>query len=694
MTTTSSPRVMEGLQTLLRSKDLVMALAVVLLVALLIVPLPSFMIDLLVILNLGISIGVIMLTMYVAHPMDFSVFPTLLLFITLLRLGINVASSRQILLNGEAGNVIATFGNVLVGGNYVVGIVIFVMLMIIQFSVINSGAGRVAEVAARFTLDAMPGKQLAIDADLNAGLIDEMQARERRKAIEKEADFYGSMDGATKFVRGDALAAIIIMLVNVIGGVVIGILQRGLPVMDALQSYALLTVGAGLAIQVPALLVSAGAGLIVTRSTSDQSLANEIFGQVSNFNSLAVGAIITGLLVLVPGLPKIPVLAVAVALGGAAFYVSQMQKREIKAEAAPAAVGPKEPETPEEMMEMVVVDPIELEIGYGLIPLVDENSADNLLRRITGIRRQIMSELGFVLPVVRIRDNLRLQPQVYRLKMRGQEAARGELLLDRVLAIPGSDSDEQIPGIRTTEPAFGLPAIWILEADRGRAELMGYTVVNPLSVISTHVTEIIRNNAWNLLSRQMVQEMLNQLRQKAPATVEGVVPELITLGEVQLVLRNLLRERVPIRDLTGILETLANNIAATRDTNILSEAVRQNMSQTISSLYRDESNILHVFTLSPQVESLLRNSLSSADGSLNFQIDAATAQRLLTQIGRQMEEMARLGYIPILLCPRELRLALRRLVEPSLTNLIVLAFSEVGSGTRVNAHGMVDLAQE
>jgi flagellar biosynthesis protein FlhA len=685
--------ILVALQGLLRSKDIVMALSLVLLVGMLLIPLPSFLVDLAVALSIAVSVGIVLLTMFIKQPMEFSVFPTVLLLVTLFRLGINVSVSRLILLSGDAGQIIETFGNLIVGGNYVVGVVIFLILMIIQFVVINSGAGRVAEVAARFTLDAMPGKQMAIDADLNAGLIDETQARQRRKAIESEADFYGAMDGASKFVKGDAMAAIIIMLVNILGGFVIGVLQRGMPLVTALQTYVLLTIGAGLAIQIPSLLVSAAAGLIVTRSTSETSLGTEVSAQVSNFNVLAVGAVVVALMMFVPGLPALPFGLVSLGLGAGAFFVNKAQASAValEEEANLPALRPSEPETPEQMLEMVVVDPIELEIGYSLIPIIDEDSQDNLLSRIISIRRQLMSEMGLILPVVRIRDNLRLSPQSYRIKIRGQEVALNEILLDRLLAIPGSDIEESIQGVPTSEPAFGLPAIWISSAEQNQAELKGYTVVTPLSVLCTHLTEVIRSHSSDLLSRQLVHEMLQQLRQKSPASVDGVVPEMLNLGEMQSVLRNLLRERVPIRDLSGILEVLANNAGMTRDPHILAEAVRQSMANTISGQYKDETSTLHVFTLAPQLESTLRSSLVSSEGSPGFQIDATLAQRILVKTGEQMETLAQLGHIPVLICPRELRLAFRRLTEQSLPNLILMAFSEVGQGLKVKAHGMVKL---
>ncbi len=687
MTSQTSAAPAVGLGTLLRSRDAFMAVALVVIVGLMIVPLPPLAVDLLVALNLALSLSVLLTAMYISRPLEFSVFPTALLLITLFRVGINVAASRLILLQGNAGKVIATFGDLVVGGNYVVGVVIFLILMIIQFVVITNGAGRVAEVSARFTLDAMPGKQLSIDADLNAGLIDEEQARARRRQIEIEADFYGAMDGASKFVRGDAIAAVAVVLVNIFGGFAIGMWQRNLSFMEAMQTYTLLTIGAGLAIQIPALLVSTATGLIVTRSASEGSLGNEMAGQFSNLNAMLAATVIVGALALVPGLPKLPFLLVGGTLGGAAFLIHRSQER--AALEVPEAV-PEAEERPEDMLAMLVVDPMELEIGYGLIPLVSEEQADNLLRRITSIRRQIVNELGLVLPMVRIRDNLRLAPHEYLLKIRGEEVARGELRIERHLAIPGSGAEEALPGQPTTEPAFGLPAIWISEGDKGRAELMGYTVVDPLTVLSTHLTEIVRNHAPELLSRQDVHEMLERIKQERPAAVEGLVPDLLSLGEVQAVLRNLLQERIPIRDLAGILEVLANHAGATRDADVLAEAVRQSMARTISNMYRDSQGTLHVFTLSPELESALKEALGQTQRGLGFNLAPSFGQAVLNRTGEQMERLAREGFPPVLLCARELRLAFRRLIERSLPNLAVMAFSEVSAGVKVQAHGMVE----
>jgi flagellar biosynthesis protein FlhA len=683
-------------RALLKNNDLLMAFLIVVLVAMMLVPLPTVVVDILVVINLAMSIGIMLLSLYVARPLDFSVFPSFLLIITLFRLGLNVSASRLILTEGNAGDVISTFGTLVVGSNYVVGVVIFIMLMVIQFAVINSGAGRVAEVAARFTLDAMPGKQLAIDADLNAGNIDEMEAKKRRSDVQMEANFYGAMDGASKFVRGDAVAAIIVIVVNILGGIAIGVFQRGLDAGTALQNYALVTVGAGLAIQVPALLISTASGLIVTRNTSTESLGTNVISQLSNLKMMVGATAIIGLVGVLPGIPKLPFLLVAGVLGGGSYALWRTEQKAKQAAITAKAVPPAVPttETPEQMMSQVSVDPVELEVGYALLPLVDEERADNLLHQVTNIRRQLLSELGFVIPVVRIRDNLRLGPQTYRIKVRGEEVAKGDLYVDRYLAIPGGEVDPSIRGIQTVEPAFGLPAYWIGEAEKGRSELAGYTVVTPLAALSTHLTEILRSHAGELLSRQMMQEMLNHLRQKSPASVEGVVPELLHLGDLQDVLRNLLRERIPIRDLTGVLEVLSKHAQVTRDANILAEAVRQTMALTISNMYRDNDGYVHVFTFSPILERTLRNSLNSNDGGLGFQIDPETAQQILRSAGENMEKLAQEGFLPILLCPRELRLAFRRLTEQSFPSLVVLAFSEISQGTKVKAHGMVEIPQK
>ncbi len=673
-----------------RSKDALLAVVMLMILLMIIVPLPAIVLDMLIAINLAISIGILLTSMYISRPLEFSVFPTILLMATLFRLGLNIAVSRSILLDAQAGKVIETFGSLVVGGNYVVGVVIFLMLMVIQFVVITNGTGRVAEVAARFTLDAMPGKQMAIDADLNAGLIDEVEARQRRIDIAAEADFYGAMDGSVKFVKGDATAGLIIVAVNIIGGFIIGALMYDMTIMESLQKYTLLTVGSGLVVQISALLVSTAAGLIVTRSTADSSLGSDLVGQLSNVQALTLVSAMLFAVALVPGMPKVPFLGLALALGAGAYTAWRAGQR---AEEMPV-VEETRPEAPEDMYSMLMVDPFELEIGYGLIPLVSEDRSDNLLRRITSIRRQIAGELGMVLPIVRVRDNLRLSPNEYMVKIRGEEVARGELLLERLLAIPGSQAEGNLTGVKTQEPAFGLPALWITDADKARAEMMGYTVVDPVSVLSTHLTEIVRAQAPELLGRQEVQEMIERVRQERPAAVDGLVPEQISLGGVQAVLRNLLKERVPIRDLAGIFEILANNAPITQDPGILSEAVRQRMARTLSNQYRDATNTLHVVTLSPDVEIQLKQALVSSDDGLAFQLDPSIAQSLISGLGEKMEQMAQTGNMPVLLTSREIRRALRMLIERSLPGLTILAFSEVSQGTKVQAHGMVSLVEE
>ena len=676
-------------RTLFRSNDAVLALSIIVILALMIVPLPPVALDLLIAFNFALSAGIILIAMYIHEPLEFSVFPSVLLLVTLLRLGLNVAASRLILLNAEAGKVVSTFGNFLVGGNYVVGVVVFLTLMIIQFVVITNGAGRVAEVSARFTLDAMPGKQLAIDADLNAGMITEADARKRRRAIELEADFYGAMDGASKFVRGDAIAAVAIVVVNIIGGFLVGMFQLKLTLMQALQTYTLLTVGSGMVVQIPALLVSTAAGLIVTRSSSDESLGTDVISQLANPQALSVVTVMALAMVLIPGLPPFPFLLIGGATGSAAYFLWK-RKQEL-ARLPPPAAAAAPTESPDDVSSLLGVDPIEIEIGYGLIPLVGEDKAENLLRRVTAIRRQMATELGVVLPKVRIRDNLTLASQAYRIRVRGDEVAKGEVLLDHLLAIGSSDSDGKLLGVKTTEPAFGLPAVWITESQRAQAELLSCTIVDPISVITTHLTEIIRAYVGALLGRQQVQELLERVKKESPAAVDGLIPELMTLGETQDVLRNLLRERLPVRDLPIILEVLANNARLTRDPDVLSEAVRQSLARTITNMNRHDDGKLHVFTLAPALEAQLKGSLAPTERGLGLQVDASTAQQLVRKTGEEMEKMATQGYQPILLCAREVRLAFRRFVERVLPNLVVIAFSEVTSGVPVQAHGVVDV---
>jgi flagellar biosynthesis protein FlhA len=683
----STARATAALGQIGRYSDILMAVAVVSIIAMMIVPLPKVLLDILISVNLAASLTILLVAMYTQQPLQFSSFPSLLLIATLYRLGLNISSSRLILLEGDAGQVIKTFGSFVIGGNYVVGVVVFLILVVIQFVVITNGAGRVAEVAARFTLDAMPGKQMAIDADLNAGLITAEQARERRRGIEREANFYGAMDGASKFVKGDAIAGIVIIIVNIIGGFVIGILQRGLDPMQALGQYTLLTVGDGLVTQIPALLISTAAGIIVTRSAAEADMGRDVGGQVlGNPRALGVVAGLMALFVLIPGLPKAPFIVISTIFGGLAYLLQQQRRLAAQAPAAPPAAPAT---TPEEVTQLLALDPMELEIGYGLIPLVDAGQGGNLLSRISLIRRQIALDLGIVLPTIRIRDNLQLPPNAYAIMLRGVPIARGEARPDRYLAMNAGLATEPVDGVPTTEPTFGLPALWIDPADRERAELSGYAVVDPASVVTTHLTEVIRANAHHLLTRQDVQHLLNTIKNDHGAVVNELIPELLSLGELQQVLQRLLRERISIRDLVTILEALANHARATRDIVALTEFVRQALGRAITDRYTEEDGRLYVMTLHPSLQRVFSEALQSTETGPTLAVEPALVQRFIQRVSAQMEQLAAAGHQPILLCPGPLRPALRRLTERALPTLVVLSYNEVATGVEVHATGMI-----
>jgi flagellar biosynthesis protein FlhA len=677
----------------LQIPDLTMAVAAIVVIGLMVIPLPAIVLDMLLAVNLVSALTVLLVSMYVTEPLQFSVFPALLLVLTLFRLGLNVAATRLILLSGEAGTVIGAFGEFVVGGNFVVGVVIFLILMIIQFVVITNGAGRVAEVAARFTLDAMPGKQLAIDADLNAGLINEGEARRRRRAIEMEADFYGAMDGASKFVRGDAIAAVVIVLVNIFGGFGVGVFQQGMPLVQALQTFTLLTVGDGLVSQIPALLISTATGIMVTRAASEANLGRDVVGQFSaNPRAIGIASGVLLILALIPGLPKLPFILV----GGLGLYCAYslfkgQARASLAEEAAQQAETTAAAKQPENVVDLLQLDPMELEIGYGLIPLVDQEQGGNLLSRITLIRRQLAMDLGVVLPTIRVRDNLQLRPNTYVVKLRGVEVARGELMVNNFLAMNPGTAEDGLEGIPTTEPAFGLPAIWIGAGLRENAELLGYTVVDPASVLTTHLTEVIKTHAPAIVSRQDVKGLVDNLRRDYSALIDELVPNLLTLGEIQKVLQNLLRERVSVRDLVSILEALADAARTTKDTDLLTEYARRALARSITSLYKDEQGNLAAMMLAPQVDAALSGSLQQSDQGTQIAVDPQTAQRLLQRIGREMERMAQQGYQPVLICSSRLRLPLRRLTERSLPNLTLLSFGEIVPQINVVSAGLVTL---
>jgi len=676
--------------------DLIMAIAVLGVVVMLIVPLPEWLLDTLLVVNLAGAALIFLTTLYVQEPLQFSVFPSLLLIATLFRLSLNIAATKLILGTGSAGRVIEAFGNFVVGGDYVVGVVAFLILVIVQFVVITNGAGRVAEVAARFTLDAMPGKQMAIDADLNAGLITEEQAKERRKAIEEEADFYGAMDGASKFVRGDAIAAVLIIIINIVGGFLIGLRNGQGDAMTILRTYTLLTVGEGLVAQIPALFISTAAGILVTRTATQTHIGQDLLSQL--FSRARPAWIVAGMLVtmaLVPGFPIIQLLLLAVALGGIGYVVTQGDRaRSRRVETAPKRQpAPETSKGPEAVLPLLTVDTIELELGLGLLGLVDASVGGDLVERINLIRRQTALELGIVLPSVRIRDNLQLKNEQYAIKIKGETVATGEVRPQYLLAMGADDPQqmESLGGIPTREPAFGLTAYWIPASRRDAAEMMGYTVVEPTAVVATHLTEVIKQHAADILTRQDVQTLLDHTKQQNAAVVQELVPDLMTVGEVQKVLQHLLRERIPIRDLGTILETLADYAPRTKDPDQLGELVRAALARTITRQYLSSDGTLYVMTLEPSLEGRLRDCVQPTASGLQLAIDTAFASALLREVGAQAEQMATMGYLPVILCSSQIRLPLRRLIERSMQSVACIAYNEVASGVSVEAVAVVSV---
>jgi len=676
----------------LKHSDILVAIALVMAVILMIIPVPTALLDFLLAFNITFAILVLLATFYIRRPLDFSVFPSLLLFTTLFRLGLNVSTTRWILLQGYAGRIILAFGNFVVGGNYVVGAVIFLILFIIQFIVITRGAERVAEVAARFTLDAMPGKQMSIDADLNAGLIDEKEARRRREEIQREADFYGAMDGASKFVKGDAIAGVFITLVNIIGGLIIGVLQRGLPLGEALRTYTLLTVGDGLVAQIPALVISTATAVIVSRAAAEHDLGVELLKQVTYHpRPLMIGASILALFSVVPGLPTIPFLTLALIVGSMAYIM----RREAKVERVRRIEEEKKKEEeeirkPESVISLLQVDPMEIEIGYSLIPLVDPKQGGDVLDRITMIRRQIALELGLVVPPIRIRDNMQLKPSEYVIKIRGVEVGRGELMVDYYLAMNPGTAKEKIEGIETREPAFGLPAIWIPPELRERAEWLGYTVVDPPAVLATHLTEVIKRHASELLTRQEVQGLIDLVKGQHPALIEELM-RVMSLGEIQKVLQGLLKEGVPIRDLVTIFETLADYGRLTKDIDILIEYVRQALARQISKMYQTPEGFIPVVTLSPDLEELLKSSVQRTETSVTIVLDPKKIREIVEKVAREIEKLASFGYQPVILCHPSVRPYVRKILEGVLPQVAVISYNEIASGVEVRSLGMVSL---
>lgn len=679
----------------MRIKDLTVLVAVIMIVAMLIIPLPTWLLSLLLIVNISLALLILLLSMNINEPLQFSVFPSLLLIVTLFRLGLNVSTTRSILSNGDAGKVVETFGSFVVGGNVVVGLVIFFILVIINFIVITKGTERVSEVAARFTLDAMPGKQMAIDADLNAGMISEHEARQRREKISNEADFYGSMDGASKFVKGDAIAGIIITLINLVFGVIIGMTQLGLPIAEAATQFSLLTVGDGLVSQIPALLVSTATGIIVTRAgISNGNLAEDISSQLISQPKMLY---ITGITIIVLGLFTPIGLVITLPIGGilifAGYRMSNItQKEKEPLEETEEEIENDEMKSPESVVSLLNVDPIEFEFGYGLIPLADSNQGGDLLDRIVMIRRQLAIELGLVIPVVRIRDNIQLQPNEYRLKIKGNEMARGELLLDHYLAMSPGVEDDSIEGIDTVEPSFGLPAKWITDEMKEQAEIFGYTVVDPPSVVSTHITEVIKANAHELLGRQETKQLIDHIKESYPILVEEVTPNPLSVGEVQKVLAKLLRENVSIRNLPIIFETLADFGKMTSDTDVLTEYVRQALARQITNQYSTGSDgTLKVVTVSGKIEKTIADGVQQTEHGNYLSIDPQISQSILESIASQVEQLSLMEQTPIVLCSPAVRMYVRQLTERYFPQIPILSYNELEANVEVQSVGVVNI---
>ncbi len=674
-------------------KDLSVLLSVILVVAMLIIPFPGWLLSFLIIINISLALLVILTSMNMNEPLQFSIFPSLILLLTLFRLGLNVSTTRAILAEGDAGKVVETFGTFVTGGNVLVGLVVFIILIVIQFVVITKGSERVSEVAARFTLDAMPGKQMSIDADLNAGMISEQQARERRDKISNEADFYGAMDGASKFVKGDAIAGIIMVLINMIFGIIIGMMQLGMPIGEAASHFTMLTVGDGIVSQIPALLISTATGIVVTRAASEGNLGTDITAQLFAYPKMlyvAAGTIfLLGIFTPIGILLTLPI-AGLLAFGG--YMITKNKAKDVPdEEEIKQEIEMDEMKSPESVVNLLNIDPIEFEFGYGLIPLADTNQGGDLLDRVVMIRRQLAIELGIVIPVVRIRDNIQLQPNEYRLKIKGNELAKGEILLDHYLAMAPGIEDDSIEGIDTIEPSFGLPAKWITEEVKDTAELYGYTVVDPPSVVSTHITEVIKQHAHELLGRQETKQLIDHLKESYPILVEEVTPTPLGIGEIQKVLSKLLREKVSIRNLPIIFETLADFGKMTSDTELLGEYVRQALAKQITTHYADQEQMLKVVTLSGKVEKLIADGVQQTEHGNYLSLSPDVSQLIIESIAKEVEMLSLQQQTPIILCSPAVRMYVRQLTDRYFPQVPILSYNELEANVEVQSVGVVNV---
>ncbi|WP_438432458.1 flagellar biosynthesis protein FlhA [Gorillibacterium sp. sgz500922] len=676
----------------MKAKDLTVLIGVIGIILMMIVPIPIFLLDVLLVINITLAILILLVAMNTQEALQFSIFPSLLLITTLFRLALNVSTTRNILAKGEAGDVVHTFGSFVAAGNLVVGLVVFLILVIVQFIVITKGSERVAEVAARFTLDAMPGKQMSIDADLNAGLINEQQARERRSKIENEADFYGAMDGASKFVKGDAIASIIIMIVNLVGGFIIG-MMNGQSFTDSAAQYTILSIGDGLVSQIPALLISTASGLIVTRATSEGNLASDLTKQLFAYPKLMF--IAAGTLVLLGTFTPIGIFSTYPIAGLLVFAGIKMngnlKRKQAMDDQLEEEQQIEEVRSPESVISLLQVDPIEFEFGYGLIPLADTGQGGDLLDRIILIRRQCALELGIVVPVIRIRDNIQLKPNEYVIKIKGNSVARGELLLNHYLAMSPGFEDDAVSGIETVEPAFGLPAIWIDDATKERAELSGYTVVDPPSVVATHLTEVVKRHAHELIGRQETKALVDNVKEAYPTLVEELVPGVLSIGDIQKVLAKMLREKISVRDMVTILETLADYGTYTKDPDILTEYVRQALSRQITQQYSSEGDSLKVITVGPSLERKIAESVQQTEQGSYLALDPSSSQIIHHRISEQVTKAVQSGQQPVILTSPTIRMYLKQLLERTLQDVPVLSYSELEPSVEIQSLGVVNL---
>ncbi|MFU0823750.1 MAG: flagellar biosynthesis protein FlhA [Clostridium sp.] len=672
--------------------DMAVAFGVMGIVMMIIIPMPTTLLDVFIAFNITIATITLLLTMFTTEVLQFSVFPTLLLITTLFRLGLNISSTRLILKDGYAGKIIETFGNFVTGDNYVVGIIIFLIIVVIQFVVITNGAGRVSEVSARFTLDAMPGKQMSIDADLNAGLISEVEARQRREKIQEEANFYGAMDGASKFVKGDAIAGIIITIINIVAGIIIGVIMKGMSASDAATTYIKLTVGDGLVSQIPALLISTASGILVTRSSASENFGNLLVKQLTGFPKvLAVASAVLLFLGFIPGLPKMAFFILAAATGLSAYFLYKDEKEQViqQIQTEEEELIETERREPENVTSLISVEPMEIEIGYGLIPLADEASGGDLLQRIASVRRQCAIEMGIIVQPIRIRDNLQLKTNEYVIKIRGTVIVKGELMPNMLLCMDPTGENIELQGIKTIEPTFNLPALWINNDQREEAEIKGLTVVDPTTVMVTHLTETIKAHSYELLGRQETKLILDTVKEKYNTVVEELIPDLMTIGEVQKVLQNLLREKVPIKDMVTILESLADNSRNTKDIEVLTEYVRFALARNICNPLVDENGAITVAVLSPELEELIGNNIQkSMQGSFPA-VDPETTGKIFESIKNVMDTVHFYENQPVILVSPKIRPAFRKLTEMVFPNLSIISLNEIPNDVEIRTEGVV-----